>query len=62
MAPGLGIYSTILGGGYAIKCGTSTAYPHVSGTAALVFASDIDAAYDLDGDELWDANEIRKKL
>jgi subtilisin family serine protease len=62
MAPGVGIYSTELGGGYTSSTGTSASCPHVSGTAAMVFASDIDVAYDLDGDEVWDANEIRKKL
>jgi subtilisin len=62
MAPGVGIRSTFLGGGYSTIGGTSMACPHVSGTAALVFASDIDTAYDLDGDGIWDATEIRKKL
>ena len=62
MAPGVSIYSIKLGGGYESRFGTSMACPHVSGTAALVFASDVDAAYDFDGDEVWDANEIRKKL
>jgi subtilisin family serine protease len=35
-APGVTIYSTYLGGGYANMSGTSMACPHVSGTAALV--------------------------
>lgn len=62
MAPGVSIHTTYLGGGYATQSGTSASCPHVSGTAALVFASDIDTAYDLDGDGVWDATEIRKKL
>jgi subtilisin family serine protease len=37
-APGVSIYSTIIGGAYDIKHGTSMACPHVAGTAALVMA------------------------
>ena len=35
-APGVAINSTLLGGGYGEKMGTSMASPHVAGTAALV--------------------------
>ena len=35
-APGLDIYSTLPGGGYGYKSGTSMATPHVSGVLALV--------------------------
>lgn len=40
-APGVAINSTLLGGGYGEKSGTSMASPHVAGTAALVIASGI---------------------
>ena len=37
-APGMGIYSTEAGGGCGFRSGTSTATPHVSGVAALVWS------------------------
>jgi hypothetical protein len=57
-APGVGINSTRLGGGYTLNSGTSMASPHVAGVAALVIASGIT---DQDGDGLIH-NEVRQQL
>ena len=37
-APGSGIYSTLMSGGYGYMSGTSMATPHVAGLAALLFS------------------------
>jgi len=58
-APGVGVYSTYLNGGYYSASGTSMACPHVSGTAALVFASPVNPEYDLNSNGRWDNLEVR---
>ena len=40
VAPGVGVYSAVPGGGYAFKDGTSMAAPHVSGLVALLLESE----------------------
>jgi subtilisin len=61
VAPGVDINSTMPGGGYGNKTGTSFAAPHVAAVAALIFASKPDPDYDLNGDG-WNNTEVRQKL
>jgi len=51
-APGVEIYSTYKGGGYATISGTSMASPHVAGTAALVWAVNTG----------WENDDVRIRL
>jgi subtilisin len=61
-APGVAINSTYPPDGYNVDSGTSFAVPHVTGTAALIFASKPDPEYDDNGNGNWDNFEVRAKL
>ncbi|RNC69896.1 MAG: peptidase S8 [Desulfuromonadales bacterium] len=57
-APGMAIKSTVSGGGYDVKNGTSQAAPHVAGVAALILSSGI---ADANGDGSR-ADDVRARL
>jgi len=50
-APGFGVYSAAVGGGYVISQGTSMAGPHVAGLVALVWSANPDLIGDIDQTE-----------
>ena len=61
-APGVDILSTFTDGTYAVMDGTSISAAYVTGVVALVLSTPVVDVYDINGNGLWDPDEIKRKV
>jgi serine protease AprX len=62
VAPGVGVRSSVPGGWYGLKSGTSMAGPHVAGTVALLWSAAPGLVGDVDGTERIIARTARPRV